>query len=252
MFTKYLPKKLYLFITISTLLVGLAIFIFLFPYLFPRYALYKRFEGNEYFVLTKPDILNPTYTLIVDPKSPESKSERFISVIKLKRNGLFTFEISEFLVGGKSQNLTLEEVKKVASQNNLAENNPDPDKFLIPSKNLQSEDSKINKLSEEERYYINYSKYEDIKSIEVKDFKKLKAGMTWSEIKAEGIDYDNALASGYLTKNYERRARVKDQNVLFVTMSFSDDVDNNSNSKLQKVIVVYQNREVEELSLELQ
>jgi len=214
------------------------------------------FSKKSIFVLNSYHPTNPTYTYISNIYGDDSKKDRIIAVIELERPNIFLpyFQVSKTLVGGKTQGLNLKEATDYTKNNDLVKYNPAPDKILVPSQNLielEEQEKNMPKLTSEDRYYLEYSTYSDLKKMSVNDFKKLKRGMTWGEIESSGFDYDNARSSGLLSNKYERRARVQESDIMFIVMAFAEDVDDkNPNAPLEDVYIVYSDRSNKKLDLE--
>jgi len=244
-------KNIIVIVVIITFIILSATLTF-YPFFNPRYASFQRNEGYEEFILTEFDLINPVYTVILNDKPNNSSDSRAVSVVRLNRNSLFTFQLNEVIVSGESQNATFEEVKEYVQKNNLVDNNPNSDIFVGNFGGEGYSEKEVNQLSNEDSYYLNYSIKPGFQKKNVEDFKKLKIGMTWEEVNNAGIFSENGGGPGFVSGKYERRARVTNENVMFMVMSFTESVRSNPDATLEGVYVVYLDRSSEKLDLETQ
>jgi hypothetical protein len=239
-------------------LVLFATYLTFFPFIHLNFAVNK-FDSSRSKntpVITKFDFFKPKITQLIP------LSNGYYAVVSdFERDGVFFLKDTETNDGVKKpidfgsvdariENKTLEEAKKIVSQNNVSLVNPDTTNIVSGKSPTNQDELKLIEAKKPENSYFDRIKLEHKPVItDVRAFSVLRVGNNQESIK--NIVGDAQISYPFASKELKKpelQYLINSDKINFVSLLFSDNLldqsldKSNPNSKLQRIVIVKQDR----------
>jgi len=263
-------SRVTLIITLILIFIIAGVYLLFFPFIHLNYVIYQNKPGtqNSSAVITKFDLFKPKISQVIKL----GDGSYWVSVSDFERDGIFTLKDTGFndgvkkpidfgAIDAKIENKSFEEVKKLAQDNDLSKVNPDGDNV---SNGIAPTDTKSKSLQEAkkpENSYFDVIKIDpkvNYRSFAFEKFYTLRLNITQVEVREQLGDPNISLYPGKSTKSIsEMNYLINNNKINFIALGYNEDLLNvtqdgiNLNSKLQKIVIVKQDRSFVEVPTKL-